>query len=488
MRATSRRGGVRVVLTVTALCLLAASCSTKKDNGTQASAASSAASPASASAAPSTSSSQTASASSSAMTSESASPGSSSAAPPAAPKFAEPTEKVSLTYVGAAYAADDLKPVFEAFEKAHPNIKIKYESTPFDQLNSVLQTRLGQAGDIDVFDSDMPRTDAYVARGWLSDLTPSFGDVSSQVDKASIDASTVDGKLVAMPLQTSSQLLYYNKKLLEKAGVALPSVDPTKRMTWQQVVADGKKAQDKGAKWGLVYDQVDRYYQQQPLPESIGGGPGATGDGNLKPDVNNDKWVKAFDFFGSTFAQGIAPRGVPAAETSAEFAGGRTAFFAGGPWWAPGFIDAKDLDFGVSAYPYMEGGEPVTPTGAWSLGLNKNSKNQDAALIFLNFMGLENGGFTQYVKAIAIPPANTEGAKKYYEQATFTAPEMAGAKELLAHEISTTARVRLKTVGYIEFEDVMTKTFDDIINGTSAKDALGKAQTDLEKAWAKYKK
>lgn len=491
MRATSRKGGARAVVAVTAMCLLAAGCSSDKASDSKASTSSSTAAPASTS----TSASVTANSASApaeptakpAATSQSASAESSSAAPSAV-KFTEPTEKVSLTYVGAAYAAEDLKPVFALFEQAHPNIKIKYESTPFDQLNSVLQTRLGQAGDIDVFDSDMPRTDAYVARGWLADLTPSFGDISSQVDKASIDASTVDGKLVAMPLQTSSQLLYYNKKLLEKAGVPLPSTDPAKRMTWQQVVVDGKKAQDSGAKWGLVFDQVDRYYQEQPLPESIGGGPGAKGDGNLTPDVANEKWVKAFDFFGSTFAQGIAPRGVPAAETSAEFASGRTAYFAGGPWWAPGFIDAKDLDFGVSAYPYMEGGEPVTPTGAWSLGLNNNSKNKDAALIFLNFMGLDNGGFTQSVKAIAIPPANTEGAKKYYEQATFSAPEMAGAKELLAHEISTTARVRLKTVGYIEFEDVMTKTFNDIINGTSAKDALDKAQGDLEKAWAKYKK
>ncbi len=413
------------------------------------------------------------------------------AAPAGLPRAADlkdPAAPVTLNYVGAAYSADDLKPVFAAFEQQHPTIKIKYESVPFDQLNNVLQTRLGSAsGGIDVFDADMPRTDAYAARGWLTDITPTFGDLTAQIDKASVEASTVDGKLLAMPLQTSSQLLYVNKTLLRKAGIAAPAADPAQRPTWEQVTADGKKAQAAGAKWGLVFDQLDRYYQLQPLPESLGGGPGGTGDGNLAPAVDNEQWVKAFDWYGSLYAGKVSPRGVPAAETPQEFSSGRAAFFAGGPWWAPGFLEQKGLDFGVAPYPAFAGGKPVTPTGAWSLGLNKNSKNIEAALVFLKFMGLDGGGFTQHVTNIAIPPANLEGAKKYYAQPTFADPRMAGARDLLAHEITTTATVRLKTVGYIEFEDIMTKTFNDIINGTPAQDALSKAQGDLDRTWAKYR-
>jgi len=407
---------------------------------------------------------------------------------PAVADLKDPTSPVVLDYVGAAYAADDLKPVFAAFTAAHPNITIKYESQPFDQLNNVLQTRLSDAsGGIDVFDSDMPRTSAYAARGWLSDITPVFGDLSSQIDKASIDSSSVDGKLLAMPLQTSSQLLYFNKALLTKAGVTPPTADSANTWTWQQVAAAGKKAQAAGAKWGLVYDQVDRYYQLQPFPESVDGGPGAKGPGNLTPDVNNAKWISSIDWFGKTFADKLSPRGVPAAQTAQEFQNGNTAFFAGGPWWAPGFLGQKGLSFGVAPYPYMEGGKPATPSGAWSLGLNPSSKNKEASLIFMNFMGLANGGFTQYVKNIAIPPANTAATAKYYAQPTFTAPNMAGAAAVLKDQIANTSIVRLKTVGYIEFEDTLTKAFNDVINGTSATDALNKANSDLDAAWQKYR-
>jgi hypothetical protein len=46
--------------------------------------------------------------------------------------------------------------------------------------------------------------------------------------------------------------------------------------------------------------------------------------------------------------------------------------------------------------------------------------------------------------------------------------------------------VRVKTAGYIEFEGIMTRAFDDIINGTPASKALAKASSDLTAAWAKY--
>ena len=205
----------------------------------------------------------------------------------------DPTSPVTLHYVGAAYPAKALKPVFAAFEKAHPNIKIQYQEVPQDQLNNVLTNRI-KGSDIDVFDVDMPRVAAYNARGWLTDLTPAFGNLAGKIDKASLDASTVDGKLVGMPLQTSEQLLYYNKKYLKKAGVADPSADPAQRETWEQVEADARKAQSAGgAKYGLLFDQLDTYYQLQPLPMSAGGGAGAKGAGNLTPDITNAGWEKA---------------------------------------------------------------------------------------------------------------------------------------------------------------------------------------------------
>jgi multiple sugar transport system substrate-binding protein len=418
--------------------------------------------------------------------------GSSSSSTAAAPKLTkqtalkDPTSPVTLHYVGAAYPAKALKPVFAAFEQAHPNIKIQYQEVPQDQLNNVLTNRIS-GSDIDVYDVDMPRVAAYNARGWLTDVTPAFGTLSGKIDKASLDATTVDGKLVGMPLQTSEQLLYYNKKLLKKAGIPDPSADPAQRQTWEQVTSDAKKAQAAGAKNGLLLDQLDTYYQLQPLSMSAGGGAGANGAGNLTPDITNAGWQKAMSWYGSLFADGVAPRGLKGSETPAVFASGKLAYFVGGPWWAPQFEGEKSLDFGVAPHPYFQGGKAYTPTGAWALGLNKNSKNVEASEIFMRFMGLDNGGFSQYITDLAVPPANIQGTAKYYAGAALSDPRMTGAADIIKYELANTATVRVKTAGYVEFEGIMTRAFDDVINGTPADKALSKASSDLTAAWAKYK-
>ncbi|MCU1438334.1 MAG: extracellular solute-binding protein family 1 [Naasia sp.] len=402
-------------------------------------------------------------------------------------EFTEPTEPVTITYAGAAYAPDQIKPVLDAFMDAHPNITVKYESVPFDDFNSVLAARLGNTKDaIDVFDVDMPRTDAYEARGWLADLSDAFPDLADSVDPGSLEAATIDDTLVAMPYQTSTNLMYYNKALLDAAGQSYPSADPEERLTWESMTELATGAHGAGAPYGLVFDQIDRYYQLQPLAMSAGGGPGASGDGNLTPDVSNDGWIKAFTWYGSLFDDGLSPRGIAVGETPDLFAGGQVAYYVGGPWWATKFEDEAAFDFGVAPFPAFEGGEASTPTGGWSLGLNPNSEKANAAAIFMKFFGLEDGGYAQYLTALAVPPSNLDGAEAFYSAEAFEDPRMAGAVDLMKYELENSADLRVQTVGYVEFEDVMTRTFSDIINGAGVADALEGASAELDEAWAKF--
>lgn len=402
----------------------------------------------------------------------------------------EPTQPITITYAGAAYDAKQIQPVLDAFHAQHPNITVNYEAVPFDDFNSVLAARLTSSKDaIDVFDVDMPRTSAYAARGWLADMTKTFPDLKAAVDPGSLEAATVDGKLVTMPYQTSTNIMYYNKALLSAAGISAPSAAPDSRQTWDQITANAKKAQAAGAQYGLLFDQIDRYYQLQPLPESAGGGAGGTGPGNLTPDVTNAGWQKAFSWYGSLFADGLSPRGVAVADTPSLFAAGKVAYYVGGPWWGTQFDAEKNLDFGVAPFPAFDVAKAATPTGGWSLGMNPQatSDKANATGIFMKFMGIDNGGYAQYLSALAVPPSNLAGSAKFYDSDTFKDPRFAGVVDLMKYELANTATLRLQTVGYVEFEDIMTKTFDDIINGTDAKTALESASSQLEDAWAKYR-
>ena len=184
-------------------------------------------------------------------------------------------------------------PVIEAFEKANPGIKVREQRVPFDQLNAQVQARIGAGDDsIDLYGVDEPRVPALAKRGLLMDLSAQKNLVVEKTTPEAVAATSTDGKLYALPQWTSTQLLFYNKDLLAKAGITPPSADPAHRMTWDQLLADAKKVQAAGAKYGVAFEQVDRYYQLQPLFESSGAGSGLTGPGLLTPAVNTEKWVQ----------------------------------------------------------------------------------------------------------------------------------------------------------------------------------------------------
>ncbi|MBO0792558.1 MAG: extracellular solute-binding protein, partial [Ktedonobacteraceae bacterium] len=196
----------------------------------------------------------------------------------------------TLSFLGHE-TADQVKDLITGFEAAHQGVSVQYQPVPFDQINDVLQTRLGSR-DVtpDVYTADQPRMAALHHRNFLADITGKVGSDKNAVLPASLQASSLDGKIYSLPMATSTQLLYYNTALLEKAGVTPPETDQDKRWTWEQLVAAAQKAQAGGAKWGFIFEQVSRYYQLQSLFESAGAGSGLTGQGLLTPAITSPGW------------------------------------------------------------------------------------------------------------------------------------------------------------------------------------------------------
>ncbi len=128
---------------------------------------------------------------------------------------------------------------------------------------------------LDLFWADQPRIAALAQRGYVEDITAQFAPYASSWQKPAYTGSTADGKLYGVPLATSTQLLYYNKALVAKAGVTTPVADPQKPTTWQDLKSAAQSVQSKGgAQYGLTFGQVNTYYQLEPLPVSAGGSPG----------------------------------------------------------------------------------------------------------------------------------------------------------------------------------------------------------------------
>ncbi|MCA5960546.1 extracellular solute-binding protein [Blautia sp. RD014234] len=137
--------------------------------------------------------------------------------------------------------------IIEAFEKENQDIEIEIVSSPNADYETKLTTMLSGGDDIDVFfaksNTALP---GLQAKGYCMNLsnlleenkfdTSSYGTVLEQ-------QMTFDDNVYALPFRTNDWVLFYNKNLFDKAGIAYP----TDQMTWQDVGKLAKEVTEKSA-------------------------------------------------------------------------------------------------------------------------------------------------------------------------------------------------------------------------------------------------
>ncbi|MDR1214075.1 MAG: extracellular solute-binding protein [Propionibacteriaceae bacterium] len=392
--------------------------------------------------------------------------------------------KVEITFVGTD-PAEDLAPLLEAFMAEREDIAVNYENIPFDQYDNVIQQRVG-GGDagIDVLLVDAGAAAAYASRGLIVDLTDDLAEAQASSIPAAVEQSWWQDKLWALPFWTSATYLFTNKDLVEAAGLEPPTA-AGERWTWEEVVDAAGRAQAAGAEYGLLFEQVDLYYQMQPLVESAGGGSGAKGADLLTADLANPGWIEALEWYGQLFADGVSPRGVDANQTANLFAAGQAAFFIGGPWAIYTLTEPeRPIDYTVAANPYFKGGSPAMATGSWSIAVSSSSDAAEAAHAFVRFASLTTPGNAASVARIIIPPTNQAAFDDFIariDQAD--APHTAGMGELTLSELRQAAVNRPNTVGFTQLTDVVGRASSDIRNGSAVEPTLRRAQAELQSLW-----
>ncbi|MCL2001184.1 MAG: extracellular solute-binding protein, partial [Planctomycetes bacterium] len=121
-----------------------------------------------------------------------------------------------------------MQSILPEFEKAH-GVKVQPEVYAEDQLTHKLSVEFAAGGtDVDVF-MTRPLQDARMMwrNGWYVDLLPlaqkepdyDFADFNP----GAVASTSVDGHLIAIPLITEMQILYYRKDILKEKGVPVPT-------------------------------------------------------------------------------------------------------------------------------------------------------------------------------------------------------------------------------------------------------------------------
>jgi multiple sugar transport system substrate-binding protein len=166
------------------------------------------------------------------------------------PAPAAPVEPVTLTYYTFSAAPDhltELNEMIAIFEAAHPNIKIKVETAPFDNYFSRLQTMIAGGTAPDIFELNYENFITYASRGLLLDLNTlaaadSSFDPSLYYPRAN-EAFQYNGMQLGLPATFSTVVLFYNKDMFDQAGLPYPQ----ENWTWADAVDASKQLTDTAA-------------------------------------------------------------------------------------------------------------------------------------------------------------------------------------------------------------------------------------------------
>lgn len=407
------------------------------------------------------------------------------------PAFAADAMKGTIRFLTMAEYHNALEGVIKGFEAAYPGVTVETEEFPFAQLFDAIEIKLGSRNSkFDVILTDSPMVSGYAYRGFTTPLDEYFTAAEkAKFTPALVNSGSFEGEFYSPPLKNSCHVLWYNKKLLDKAGIPYPSADPKNRMTWEEIVEISKKvmaASGDSTVYGLTFEQISRPYQVLPLVNSLGGlgigSDGVTVDGY----VNGEGFVKAMQWYADIHNKyKIAPKGIAPSETVGQFTAGKIAFLSANLFDYKTFEKTAGLQYGYAPLPYFKEGKPVTPTDSFHVSVSNYSKNKALAAEFVKYLTLGEGNDIYLNKqgefSARVDVLNSYSTDPKYNSFPFSVFRLA------AQEAKTTAFPRPLSLGYREWESVMTATMEDIRNGADVKPALDKAVKTLKTQLSIYR-
>jgi multiple sugar transport system substrate-binding protein len=291
------------------------------------------------------------------------------------------------TFPQRVQAIDEL---IKRFEAANPGIRVKHTHVPYDDFRLKIAAAIpaGQGPDV-----------VQLFYGWLQDylkaqlLQPLPVEL---FDPAEIERDfyplvtqmKVDGRYYAVPTAVRSLALFWNKKLLQEAGL-----DPAKPpQTLDELVEVARKTTKRDAAGNLTQAGIaldmglqDHHWLREVLIRQMGGQP-YSADGR-KVAYNTPAGQRAVAWYTDLATRekvgqfGFLTDGVTA------FRSGRAALMVDGSFRLAAFDAQSGLDYAVTELP-AQGGRRFNFASYWVNGLTPKATGpkQEAAAKFLRFI------------------------------------------------------------------------------------------------------
>ena len=223
---------------------------------------------------------------------------------------------------------------------------------------------------------DNPDHNSYASMGVFEDITELYDSwEDGEFMEGSLNSFYYEGRLYGLPWGNNCLGLFYNKKMLEEAGVEVPQ-------TWSELETACKKLTTDSCR-GLAISAIgteEGTFQYMPWLLSSGG----------SVDDLTSKGAKE----SMIFLQGMIEKGYISrecvnwtqADAEKQFASGQAAMMINGPWQFSGLAnDAPGLEYGVAKTPRADDGEFASVLGGENVAICTGA-NVEASWKFLTWI------------------------------------------------------------------------------------------------------
>lgn len=317
--------------------------------------------------------------------------------------------KVDFWYLWTAESEVNLiESLISEFNSSQNSVEVKGLSSDAQAITVAISGGSGP----DVSDDFDNRLAAYADQGILEPLDEYIsksGFDTSDFIEAALNTCRYQGKTYALPINVTTFMLFYNKKLFSEAGLTEPP--KTDKELLDYAIKLTKVNSDKTIEV-LGYPDFPFVYFTVPMTYALGG---EFMDASGKFTANNIGTITALNNL-IEYRKRFGVENVLQFNSAAKymdatdpFATGNQAMRIDGPWFGNHLKNVlkADIDYGVAPFPYPEGKPELAGGGNLQTSIfyiSATSKKKDEAWSFLSWL-MDKNGMLKFNAGMANLPA-----------------------------------------------------------------------------------
>ena len=331
----------------------------------------------------------------------------------------------------------------EKFMAENPNIKVTLQNqSSYKDLQQKITATVASPKDLPTI------TQAYpdwmfnpIKDNLVTDLTPYIENETLKFDNyedilpSFREAAKIDGKIYGMPFNKSTEVLWYNKTLLDELGLKAPT-------TYEELVQVAKTVKEKKGIAGAGFDSLNTYYTTFLKTE------GKTFDPSF--DVTDEASAKAVNYYLEGVKEGYFRIAGTDNYLSGPFGNGAVAMYVGSNAGENFVKQGVGDKFEVAAAPYPTSASLQQGTDLYVFS-SATAEQKTAAYMFLKFLTTKENQITWASETGYMPVRQSAiDSEEYKKSGSLIAPILSDAtKNLYTNPVVSGADAAYREAGTV---------------------------------------